>query len=115
MPRNYDTTQGLPYPRVTRIVIDYPESGQPTVDYVERAAIVASSGAVCMLDGSGQSYRMQIPTPDKPVQLVSPATGQPIGGTTSVAQLLLAMTAMIRRDQLLRDGETDPLAAPAGA
>jgi hypothetical protein len=119
MPRNYDTTLGLPYPRVTRIVIEYPESGHPVVEYVERTAIVDAAGSVRLLDGGGQQVRMQMPPPLQPVQRVNPATGAVMPGTTSSRELLLGMTALIRRDQLLRDGEINPLApaepAPAPA
>jgi hypothetical protein len=114
MPRNYYTTGGLPYPRVGRIVIDNLESGPLQVEYIERTAIVDASGAVRMLDGGGQQVRMHIPPPLQPVQLVDPATGAVIAGTTSVRELMLGITAMLRRDQLLRDGEVNPLAvAPA--
>lgn len=112
MPRNYDTTNNLPYPRVTRIIIDYPESQAPTVDYVERTAIVDSSGAIRMLDGGGQQVRMQVPGATEPVGLVDPATGASIPGSTTVQELLMGITAMIRRDQLLRD---TPPAPPAEA
>jgi hypothetical protein len=114
MPRNYDTSNGLPYPRVTRIVIDYPESGVPTVDYIERTAIVDSAGTVRMLDGGGQLLRMQLPGPTETVGWVSPATGAPIPGSTTVQELLMGVTAMVRRDQLRRDGPP-PAPAPAPA
>ena len=107
--RNYDTTSGLPYPRVTRITIDYPETGRPTVNYVERTAIVDAAGVVRMLDGGGQEVWMELPAAHQPVGLVSPATGQPIPGATTVTELLMGMTAMVRRDQLRRDGVSDPL------
>ena len=112
MARSYDTTLGLPYPRVGRILIDYPESGAPTVEYIERTAIVDAAGDVRLLDGVGTTHRMQIPALTQPVQLVDPATGALMGGTTTVRDLLLGITALLRRDQLLRDGVANPLVPP---
>jgi hypothetical protein len=94
---------------VCRIVIDHHEDGTSTVDYIERTAIVDSAGAVRLLDGGGEKFRMHLPEPTQPVGLVSPATGAQIPGSVTVQSLLVGMTAMCRRDQLLRDGETDPL------
>jgi hypothetical protein len=109
MPRNYDTTTGLPYPRVRRIIIDYPESGIPTVEYEERTAIVDASGAVRLLDGRPEVRLLPLPEPTQPVGYVDPATGAQIPGSTTVQQTLIGVTSLIRRGQLLYDGETNPL------
>ena len=36
MPRNYDTTNHKPYPRITLIEIKYDRAGVPTAEYVEQ-------------------------------------------------------------------------------
>lgn len=113
MQRNYDTTNGLPYPRVTRIVIDYPESGIPVVEYTERTAIVDSSGTIRRLDDAGQRIVLEVPPPLEPIQVVNPATGADIPGmTTTVQDTMLNVTAIIRRDQKRRD---PPLAPEGGS
>lgn len=113
MPRNYDTTNGLPYPRVTRIVIDYPESGIPLVEYTEHTAIVDSGGTIRRLNDVGQRIMLQVPPPNEPVQVINPATDADIPGvTTTVQQTMLGITALIRRDQKRRD-QPPPAPAPA--
>lgn len=107
MPRNYDTTNGLPYPRVTDIAIKYRETGELFVHYRERMAIVDAGGVVRLLDGGETEHALSLPL--QPVGLVNPATGAQIPGSTTVPSLLMNVTAMIRRDQLLRDGEANPL------
>lgn len=109
MPRNYDTTLGLPYPRVVEIVIKYPESGIPTVEYQERTAIVDAGGSVRLLDGRPEVRLLPLPAPTQPVGYVDPATGAQIPGSTTMQELLKGVTSVIRRGQLVLDGETDPL------
>jgi hypothetical protein len=109
MPRNYDTTSGLPYPRVCRIVIDHHEDGTSTVTYEERTAIVDAGGAVRLLDGRPEVRMLPLPAPTHPVGYVNPATGAQIPGSTTVQQMLMGITAICRRGQMLLDGEADPL------
>lgn len=108
MPRNYDTTTGRPYPRVQRIEIVYPESGIPIVHYEECTAVVDADGMVQTLAATPQRHALSLPAPTEPVQVVLPSTGAAIEGQTATVQgLMLAMLAMIRRDQLARDAASD--------
>lgn len=102
--RNYDTTNGLPYPRVSRIEIDYAEDGTPRVEYVERMAIVDTGGSVRHIDSGVSRHRLDLAAISEPVQMVNPATGEEIPGqTTTVQQTMLALLAFLRADQNLRD------------
>ena len=102
--RNYDTTSGLPYPRISRIEIDYAEDGTPRVEYVERMAIVDTGGSVRHIEASVTRHVLDLALISEPVQMVDPATGQAIPGqTTTVVQTMLALLAFLRADQLLRD------------
>lgn len=103
--RNYDTTNGLPYPRIFRIEIDYAEDGTPSVEYVERMAIVDTGGSVRHIDSGASRHLLDLTAITEPVQIIDPATGEAIQGqTTTVAQIMLSMLAFLRADQLLRDG-----------
>jgi len=106
--RNYDTTKGLPYPRITKIEIDYSADGKPRIEYVERLAIVDSSGKVQHLDAYLTYHVLDLNTMTDPVQIVNPATGEPIPGATATGQqVMLGMLAFLRGDQLARDSMAD--------
>ena len=116
--RNYDTTTHKPYPRVTRIVIEYPESGIPVVTYDEHTAIVDGDNRVQMLAATGQQHVLLI-DPAKfaePIQIVHPSTGADIPGQSiTLQQIMLGVTAVVRADQLRRDAEADAVAATAAS
>ena len=44
MPRNYDTTNHKPFPRVPELKIGYGPSGLPSIEYVEQMAVVDGDG-----------------------------------------------------------------------
>lgn len=108
MPRNYDTTTQNPYPRITEVTISYPQSGDPTVEYVERMAIVDGSKNVQHLDNGSTINVLDLAAINEPVQIVNPATGQPIlGMAVTRQQVMLGLLAFLRADQLRRDADAD--------
>ncbi len=107
MPRNYDTRNHQIFPRVERIEIQYPASGVPSIAYTERQAVVLE-GHTQFLDGQAQLIGLRINPPNfaDRIPLVNPATGEEIPGqTTSLQDVLMAITAVLRNDQLSRDAK----------
>jgi hypothetical protein len=114
MSRNYDTTNHKVFPRVTHISISYPESGVPFVTYDEVQAIVDGDNKVQHLVSTPSRYTLQLdpPTFTERIGRVSPPTGNPLPGDTSLHDLMLDITAVIRNDQKRRDAEFDNLENP---
>ena len=111
MPRNYDTTDHKPYPRVPRLTISYSPSGVPSIEYIEAIAVVDGNNQVQQLDGNTSSHVMDLASITEPVQIVHPATGQAIPGQTITSQaLMLGILAFLRADQLRRDAQADAAA-----
>lgn len=108
--RNYDTTKGLPYPRITQINITYSENGKPTIEYTERTAIVDASGSVQHIDSGATRHVLNLDAITEPVQIVNPATGEAIPGmTTTGRQVMLSLLAFLRADQKRRDAPPAPV------
>jgi hypothetical protein len=107
MPRNYDTRNHQIFPRVEKIEIYYPASGVPSIIYAERNAVVLGE-RVNFLEGAADLVGMHInpPTFADRIPLIDPVTGQEIAGkTTSLQDVLLGITAVLRNDQSRRDAE----------
>lgn len=109
MPRNYDTTTGMPYTRVDKLEIDYLQ-GAAQVKLHESTSVVLG-GLVRKLSGGESVLAVHLPitseTATAPIALVDPATGHPTGGTTTLAQAVMVLTALCRQQQLLRDQRGD--------
>lgn len=104
MPRNYDTTNHKPYPRITLVEIKYDRAGVPTAEYVEQLSIVDGDGKVQDLDDSANRYALDFNSITEPVQHVDPATGEFIHGQLATKQqVTLCLLAFLRADQLNRD------------
>ena len=105
MSKNYDTTNGKPYPRVSRIEIDFAEDGAINGIYHQRTAVVID-GKVMYIDTPAESCGFNYSAADYAISapLVAPSTGADLGGSVTVGQTLLSILALIRRDQKLRDG-----------
>lgn len=104
--RNYDTTNHKPYPRVTEISIEYPESGVPRIEYVERMAVVDSDDVVRHLAVQPTRHILDLSAITEPVQVVNPSTNQPIPGQMVTSQqMVLGLLAFLRADQLRRDAQ----------
>lgn len=109
MQRNYDTTLGLPYPRISKVEIVLDEEGNGSAIYTEKLAVAlpAEDGGkrVHYLESTEARHRIDIAASDmaKPVPTFHPVTGQQLPGTTSGQQLYMAALGIIRADQLARD------------
>lgn len=104
MSRNYDTTNHKPYPRVSRLEIDYATDGTPNVQYVEQMAIVDGAGKVRHIEGTASRHVLDPSILAAPAQVVDPDTGVPIEGeTVTTNQLMLGLLAYLRADQVQRD------------
>ena len=100
---NFDTTTGQPYTRIDEVTIVYPENGAATVTYAEREAIRLPDGTVRFLEGDPRRYTMTIPPMDQRIPLVNPLTGEAIAGaSTSAQEIMIALTAILRQDQVNR-------------
>jgi hypothetical protein len=106
MPRNFDTTNGLDWPRVAEIKIEFDEKRNGSAEYVERLAVTVE-GKVRYLEDPKTYHRIEIPFEDmqNPVPMVDPVTGADIGQTTSGHQLYMVLMAFVRADQKARDAE----------
>ena len=105
--RNYNTTIQQPFPRTSQVILTYPTTGNPQLTYTERDAIVDSVGQVHFLDTGERQCTVVIDMAkrDDPIPLVNPATGEVIPGAfTNIKQIILCITALIRADQMRRDG-----------
>lgn len=104
MARNYDSSNvGVPYVRVNRIEIFYPEDSRTP------SAIISQKLAVKMADGSIRSLEELPPinvTFDMltdgtvPVPLIDPTTGAPLGPSTTLQQVMLGILAVVRKEQV---------------
>ncbi len=109
--RNYDTTNSKPYPRISRVEIAYAESGLPIIVYVEQMAIVDGDGKVQHLALQSTRHALDLAAISEPVQIVHPASGQPIPGQAVTSQqLMLGLLAFLRAYQVRRDAEADQAA-----
>lgn len=107
-PRNYDTTQHKPYPRVTQVTIDYSQSGVPTVRYVEQLSVVDGDNKVQHLASAPVQRLLDLSKIQAPIQIVNPSTGADIPGmTVTIQQLMLGILAVLRADQKRLDGVND--------
>lgn len=104
MTRNYDTTAGLPWPRISGITMEIDEAGNGTAVYVERMAVTVD-GTVRYLADPETCHRIDVAASQMlaPVPLVDPATGADLGQDTSAHALYMAALALIRADQKVRD------------
>ena len=112
--RNYDTTNHKPYFRVARVEISYSEAGVPGIEYIEQVAIVDGDNRVQHLSAQPSRHVLSLGQITEPVQIVHPATGQPIPGQTVTSQqLMLGLLAFLRADQVRRDAVLDAAIDPA--
>lgn len=106
---NYDPSQvGVPYVRVSRLVIEWPDSAESPMP----TAVMEQTLAVKLADGSIRTLEKMQPIGAKldftngndPVPLVNPETAQPLGMDTSLNQAMLAVLAVIRKHQIEAQG-----------
>lgn len=105
MARNYDTTKGTPYTRVDRLEIEYAQAVARVRICESRSVVLAN--VVHQIAKSESAFLAVLPitseTVTAPIPLVDPATGQPTGETTTLAEAIMVLTALCRQQQLLRD------------
>ena len=105
MQRNYNTTTGLPYTRVDKLEIEYLQ-GAAQVRLHESTSVVLG-GKVLKLAGGENLFAAHLPINNQtalaPIPLIDPTTGEPTGGSTTLAEAVMVLTALCRQQQLLRD------------
>ena len=102
---NYDPgTPGLPYVRVTQLILDWPDGagGLPSATIFQRNAVPLTDGTVRNLE---ELPLIHIPLDlvnhgDDPIPLINPTNGQPLGGNTTLNEAFVAVLAVIRQAQL---------------
>ena len=102
---NYDSTNGLPFTRISDVTISYPTQGLAKVVYHTKQFLVDASGVTHFLSGTTQQVNMSInPSDATTLDIYKPATGQVIAGqSTTAAQILLDIYAAIHANQLAND------------
>lgn len=102
--KNYDTTSGLPYTRVSEVAIRDYGNGNISIEYSEKEALLDAAGKVHPLTDAINKYVLDLSQITEPVQAVDPATGADIPGLTFTKnQVFLGILAFIRADQKRRD------------
>lgn len=102
--KNYDTTSGLPYTRVSEVAIRDYGNGNISIEYSEKEALLDASGKVHHLVENTDKFVLDLEKITEPVQAVNPATGADIAGLTFTKnQVFLGILAFIRADQKRRD------------
>ena len=102
MSLNYDPSQvGVPYVRVQRLTIDYPDAGGvPSATIEQSLAVKLADGLVRVIENMGSfKATLDFTQGDAPIPLVNPETAQPLGADTSLNQAFLAVLAVVRKEQ----------------
>lgn len=101
---NYDASQvGVPYVRAYNIRIAYPDNGaMPSVVIEQGFAVKLADGTVRKLEDIAPiNISIDLLNDgDKPIPLVNPENGAPLGADTSLNQTFLAILAVVRAKQL---------------
>jgi len=102
---NYDPSQvGLPYVRVTRLVVEWPDSLkdlQPTALIEQSLAVKLADGSIRTLDNlPAISTRLDFTLGDEPIPLINPETAEPLGTDTTLNQTFVGVLAVVRKFQL---------------
>lgn len=101
---NYDASQvGVPYVRVHRVDINYPDSGlKPSATLHQSLAVKMADGKIRKLEDLpliGVEFDFAANGSD-PIPLVSPDTGAALGPTTTLNTVMLNILAVVRQAQL---------------
>ena len=101
---NYDGSQvGVPYVRVHRIEIDYPDAGQmPSAVLHQSLAVKCADGKNRKIDDLGTlgvQFDFAAHGSD-PIPLVSPDNAAPLGANTTLNMAMLNILAVVRKAQL---------------
>ena len=99
---NYDGSKvGVPYTRVSRLVVDYPDNGMvPTATIEQAEAVLLADGSVRILQNLGSfKCTLDFEKGDEPIPMVNPNDASELGQNTSLNQAFLAVLAIIRSEQ----------------
>ena len=103
---NYNPSQvGVPYVRVQRLSIDYPDGGKTPTAYIEQAlAVKLADGSVRVIENlGGFGVTLDFTQGDAPIPMIDPDTAQPLGQDTTLHQAFLHVLAVVRSEQLKHD------------
>ncbi|MFY7864494.1 hypothetical protein [Roseateles sp.] len=108
MSYNYDASQvGVPYVRAHRIEILYPDAGQLPQAFIEQSlAVKLADGTVRKLEDL-PPIRAEFDLANdglRPIPLVDPSSAAPLGVDTNLRNVMLAILAVVRKQQLLVQG-----------
>ena len=103
---NYDASEiGVPYVRVHRIEILYPDKGQPPSVALEQSlAVKMADGSVRKLEDMPTLTTSLDMAANASSPLVHPDTGLPIGPTTNLQTVMLQILAVVRSIQIVQQG-----------
>lgn len=100
---NHDSTEvGVPYVRAHRIELLYPDNNRfPQAVIHQRLAVKMKDGSVRSLEDLtpiNVTFDM-LTDGTTPIPLVDPTSGAPLGPNTTLQQTMLAILAVVRREQ----------------
>lgn len=109
MSTNYDPSQiGVPYVRVGRLTIDWPDSVQgavPTAKIEQTLAVKLADGSIRTLEKMPDvSVQLDFAKGNDPIPLINPENGVPLGADTCLNQAMLTVLAVIRQHQIIAQG-----------
>lgn len=99
---NYDSTQiGVPYVRVPRLSIDYTDNTKPKATIQQALAVKLADGSIRELEPVPEIIAAfdMLADGTKPIPLVDPTTGAPLGMNTTLQQVMLSILAVVRQEQ----------------
>lgn len=103
---NYDPSQvGVPYVRVHRVTINWPDGGQtPTATIEQSLAVKLADGTVRKLEDIPQiDAALDFTQGNAPIPMIDPDTAQPLGQDTTLNMAFLNVLAVVRAEQLKHD------------
>lgn len=104
---NYDPSKvGVPYVRVSRLILDWPADALPTAHIEQALGVTLADGSARQLEAlPALTVTLDLAAHgDDSVPLVSPADGSSLGANTTLNQAFLAVFAIIRQQQLIAEG-----------
>jgi len=106
---NYDGSKvGVPYSRVVRFWVDYPDDGPPMLTVEQAMEVKLADGTVWARDKLPQiNSVVDFTKADQPIPLVHPETSESIGQDTNLQQVFMNVLAYIRYVQREADKAAD--------
>lgn len=106
---NYDPSQvGVPYVRVSRLTIDWPDSVQssmPSAKMEQSLAVKLADGSIRTLEKMPDIVaQLDFTRGNEPIPLIDPETGANYGSDTSLNQAMMTVLAVIRQHQRIAQG-----------